>query len=256
LGISVTKMIDFMKNQPKETARGIYEKALQLVKDSSKISKAPGCNKKDRIVASTKEGKFHHVTAGKKIGEYRCDRSCPHWNGIKICSHSVAVADINDELHDFLTLYSGKKVGVNLTAAVQTDMPNNAGKKGSERKRVRNTLPPVTERIPRLYGQVNINNFFVKPMNNKIKICQGCRGTMRTTNGLIPMPPNNFCIARQEKRQYKNKDGLLKTPSAFSDAHYHLNMACVTSAEPSFKIEFLVISDEVPDDIKDYILNL
>ena len=46
----------------------------------------------------------HLVTTGKKKGSYMCDVKCPNWKSQNLCSHSVAVAEINGELHQFLRL--------------------------------------------------------------------------------------------------------------------------------------------------------
>lgn len=102
---------------------------------------------------------------------------------------------------------------------VQADMPRGAGKKGGTPARVQKSLPQVTERVPRVY--FNPNNFFVKPMNNKIKKCQGCPLSLRTPSDTIPLAPFNFCITLKEKRPYRDQQGNLKYPSDYTDAHYH-----------------------------------
>ena len=133
------------------------------------------------------------------------------------------------------------------------DMPKGSGKKGGiVTARSRKTLPAVTERVPRIY--FNPNN--VKPMNNRIKKCQGCPSSLRTTNDAIPVAPFNFCIARKEKRPFRDKEGNLRFPSEYTDAHYHLNVACGKAAEPTFDKMFLEISDEIPEDIKVYIRSM
>ena len=71
-------------------------------------------------------------------------------------------------------------------------------------------------------------------MNARIKVCQGCRGHLKSAGGNIQPPPFDYCVARRERRQYKDDYGQLKTPSRPSDAHYHLRVACVKAAEPSF----------------------
>ena len=134
-------------------------------------------------------------------------------------------------------------------------MPKSAGKKANEVKKSRSKQPkpPVVERGPRL--EVNTNPFFIKAMSNRIKVCQGCPVAMTDVNGLIPKAPFNYCIARKEKRPYKDK-GTIKVPKDYSDAHYHLNFDCVKKSDRSFNRSFLEISDDIPTNIKDYITSL
>lgn len=69
----------YLINQPDFTFEGIYGKSVE--------HKEPP----------------HVVTPGKQKGEYRCEKNCPHFNGIRICSHTVVTAQQNGELLDFLT---------------------------------------------------------------------------------------------------------------------------------------------------------
>jgi hypothetical protein len=79
----------------------------------------------------------------------------------------------------------------------------------------------------------NTNPFYVKKMNIRIQVCQGCRGPLKSAGKEIHPPPFDYCIARRERRPYRDDNGQLKTPSRQSDLHYHLWAACVKTAEPS-----------------------
>ena len=119
----------FFADQPLETIKGIYEKAKVLLGKQNSIVPAPGCDPKARMVESTRlRDKPHLVTPGKK-GEYRCEKNCPHYNGIRICSHSVATAQDNGELLVFLTWFSQSfsKRGMNLNSAAKTDLVARGG---------------------------------------------------------------------------------------------------------------------------------
>ena len=98
---------------------------------------------------------------------------------------------------------------------------------------------PTTAEIP------NTNPFYTKKMNSRIRVCQGCRGFLKSAGSEIQPPPFNYCVARKEKRQYLDENGQLKTPSRQSDAHYHLRVACIKAAEPSFVTSSLVIPDDI-----------
>ena len=95
--------------------------------------------------------------------------------------------------------------------------------------------PPPLTRFNTNPFQPAINNpFFVKVLGGKIRVCQGCRGSLRLTNGSVPSPPFDLVIARMEKRSYRDATGILKTPTRPSAAHYHLKITCVRGIEPNF----------------------
>jgi hypothetical protein len=126
----------FFTDQPFRTIKGIYEKAKLILKKKNAIVPASGCDPKARMVESTRfKDKLHLVIPGKK-GEYCCEKNCPHYSGIRICSHSVATIQQNGELLQFLIWFrqSFSKKGVNLTSTVKTDMPKNPGRKGGEQR--------------------------------------------------------------------------------------------------------------------------
>ena len=95
--------------------------------------------------------------------------------------------------------------------------------------------PPPLIRFNTSPFQPAINNlFFVKVLGGNIRVCQGCRGSLRLTNGSVPSPPFDLVIARMEKRSYRDATGILKTPTRPSAAHYHLKITCVRGIEPNF----------------------
>jgi len=132
--ITLDEFRKYFNTQPDGTVEGIYKKAVELLGNENGIVRAPGCGEKARMVESRRlKERPHLVTPGKKKGEYRCEKNCPHYNGIRICSHTVATAQQNGELLDFLALYqrSSLKRGTNLSNTATTDMPKNPGRKGS-----------------------------------------------------------------------------------------------------------------------------
>jgi hypothetical protein len=66
------------------------------------------------------------------------------------------------------------------------------------------------------------NSFFVRFIAGNIRVCQGCRGSLRTSAGLIPPPPMDLAVARLEQRPYFDKaTGSVCTPQKETHAHYH-----------------------------------
>ena len=102
------------------------------------------------------------ASSSSYLGHYRCEKNCPHFNGIRICSHTVVTAQQNGELLDFLNYYkqSCAKRGINLSLTVRTDMPKNPGRKGGVPSTARRASPnlPINERVKRSYFQNSIPN--------------------------------------------------------------------------------------------------
>ena len=91
----------------------------------------------------------------------------------------------------------------------------------------------------------NVNPFYLKKLTGNIRVCQGCRGSLRLADGSIPNPPNDLVVARLERRQFRDSSGTLKTPSRASAAHYHARLACVRAGDPSFIASSLLIPADV-----------
>ena len=91
----------------------------------------------------------------------------------------------------------------------------------------------------------NTNPFFVRLIVGNIRVCQGCRSSLRSTDGTVPMAPFDLVIARFERRPYRDKTGELKTPTRDQAAHYHLKVGCVESGSPSFVPANLFVPPDV-----------
>ena len=202
----------YLINQPDATVEGIYGKSIEFLGKHNAVVLAPGCDEKARMVESRRyKERPHLVTPGKQKGEYRCEKNCPHFNGIRICSHTVVTAQQNGELLDFLNHYkqSCAKKGINLSLTVRKDMPKHPGRKGGVPSTARRSSPKlaVNERVKRLYPQSsipNINPFRLKQMCFRIKVCQGYRGPLQSSLGTVTDAPFDFCVVRKERRTYKD----------------------------------------------------
>lgn len=91
----------------------------------------------------------------------------------------------------------------------------------------------------------NPNPFYLKFISGNIRTCQGCKGSLRAGDSSIPASPNNLCIARAEKRPYRNNSGNLVTPTTYKPSHYHAMLLCIQAVEPHFVPHSL----QVPSDI-------
>ena len=101
--------------------------------------------------------------------------------------------------------------------------------------------PPLISTLP----CQTVNPFYLKKLAGNIRVCQGCRGSLRSADGAIPSPPFDIVIARLERRQFRDASGTLKTPAKPSAAHYHFRLACIRACEPSFLPSGLVVPRDV-----------
>ena len=91
----------------------------------------------------------------------------------------------------------------------------------------------------------NTNPFFVRQICGNIRICQGCRGSLRSASGQVHNPLFSMAVARLEKRQFRDKNGEIRTPQREQPSHYHLQVSCVKIVAPSFIPANVEISDEI-----------
>ena len=93
--------------------------------------------------------------------------------------------------------------------------------------------------------QPNSNPFYVRFIQGNIRVCQGCRSTLRLSDNSVPAPPFDLVVARAERRQFRDKFGTLVTPQREQASHYHLRLDCIKVAEPTF----IGVSLRVPEDV-------
>ena len=79
----------------------------------------------------------------KKGGEFSCDSSCPNWESMGICAHSVAVAEVNKKLPQFLSAKKRRKLP-NVTSLLTANLSRGLGCKRGTAPRSRKPSQPVT----------------------------------------------------------------------------------------------------------------
>ena len=318
------------------TLQGMWRKAESLLCTANAITPAPGSSVKARMVLSS-SSEFPHLVQERSSGQYECDERCLNWSSSGICSHSIAVAEVNNDLDKFLQWYSSSTVEPNITSLGMSGLPSGRGRKGGipKRKRTQSRFPPVesvkqrkaTESHPvsssppvcttsstpnpavfqlhlsnvvspttSAIGNVplsstsfsvataiqqpvnvgllsasqsrntlsltpsspqapgvnqsslsapNLNPFYVKMLGGNIRVCQGCRGSLRMRDHSIPAPPFDIVIARAERRQFRDSSGNLISPRTEQVVHYHMNFGCVKAVEPSFVPQSLKIPADI-----------
>ena len=139
---------------PYASVEGIWRKAKKLVTEINSVVCAPGFGSKDRMVKSNSGSSPHLVLAvtSASVVQYKCDDKCPHYKSTNICSHTIAAAESNGDLQQFMQWYChhGKKVP-NITQLSTHGMPAGAGEKGGKvarKKTGKKSIPADENRIP------------------------------------------------------------------------------------------------------------
>lgn len=291
------------------TLEHMWDKAEKLLSSKNAITLAPGDDPTARMVLSSSLPLPHLVKRGSG-SQYVCDSRCINWASSGICSHSLAVAEVNNDLHGFLLWYNNSTVQPNITTLAMSGLPSGRGRKGGvpPRRRSRkvvttpevSTLRPVflkdtpsvsisasnvsnvsasqqvsvnqsvtpiqssaCDTLTQLLSgvlpfqctslplstsaslQPNSNPFYVKFIQGNIRMCQGCKSSLRCADSTIPTPPFNLAVARSEKRQFRDKMGNLITPQNEQTCHYHLRLDCIGAVEPTFVAQALKIPADI-----------
>ena len=81
--------------------------------------------------------------------------------------------------------------------------------------------PPTPSTPPTPPQAPNVNPFYLKFIKGNIRVCQGCRGSLKTSDGAVPSPPFDLTVARAEQRPFRDSSGDLITPKRPTVYHYH-----------------------------------
>ena len=82
-------------------------------------------------------------------------------------------------------------------------------------------------------------------IQGNIRICQGCRSSLRSQDGSIPVPPFDMVIARAEQRSFRDKNGKLVIPHQEQTCCYHFLLNFIRAVEPNF----VPMALQVPQDV-------
>ena len=78
-----------------------------------------------------------------------------------------------------------------------------------------------------------------------MRVCQGCRGMLKRSDGSVPALPFDLCAARAERRSSRDASGTLITPQKEQLAHYHLNLSCIRAVAPTFVPSSLIVPPDI-----------
>ena len=135
---------------PFSLLKGMFDKAASLVNNQSHIWKMP-TNSNSRptfMVFSVSSENAHKVVAFSESDKVTCDQTCMDWSIYKLCSHTLAVAEVMKRLKEFLNWFRKQKRSPNLTSLANINMPQNKGRKSDTRKRKGSANKKPTEGLP------------------------------------------------------------------------------------------------------------
>lgn len=265
---------------PEIVLSGIWNKAAQLLSMPSAISRAPGSDVKSHVVLSF-SGSRHHLVSCKKTGQYTCDKACGNWNSLGICSHTVAVAEVNDDLSSFVSWYQKAKKQPSLTKLVLTGMPDGRGKKGGKSAHSKKKIQKTVTRTPIDVISSTAENIGTPsaPRSVHLPSSQSISATSVVPSHPPPLvhitphspaptaEPFTLCFimgnisvcygCRQKYRkpcqppedlcvQHKEwreffPSGSATTQTRFCNVYYHCNAPCIQARCPYFKADQLII---------------
>ena len=252
----------------------IWNKASQLLSSSNAIAVAPGLDLKSHTVIST-SGNRPHLVQAKKTGQYVCDKACGNWNSLSICSHTVAVSELNGELFKFVTWFVKAKKNPSVTKLVLTGMPEGRGRKGGKRPqpkkkalavqtrtsiaelsgvtvtdatssrssasrganlRMPSHPPPLVHVTPRSPSPIS-EPFVLCFVTGNISVCYGCRQKYQKPC----QPPHDLCVRHKEWREFF-APGSATAQTRFGNVYYHCNTPCIQARCPFFTSDMLEVT--------------
>ena len=122
-----------------------------MVHTNGQITRIPGDpTGSGRMVASTSSLTPHLVVCGKKNNKmFICDKQCPRHTSYGFFSHSIAVAEVNGNLKNYVEQITKMKCKANLSSLVYHGLPEGAGEKGVKAK-IKHHRATVTDAVQNL----------------------------------------------------------------------------------------------------------
>ncbi len=111
------------------TLQHMWGKVENLISMDSAITCAPGSKSSAKMVMLY-SSVMPHLVLQVSNGQYQCDDKCINWTTSGICSHSIAVAELNHDLDKFLRWYNTAAAEPNITSLAFTGLPSGRGRKG------------------------------------------------------------------------------------------------------------------------------
>ncbi len=238
----------------------IQQKALKILYARNAIVDVPSMdddrNSKRYFVAG--KGLNPYTLKITSNGKLNC--SCPSFRYLKLCSHSVAIA----ERHNVLTLLLDDAKVSHRSSITYLISAAGMGRKGEQRRRKRtyesasaSSAPKLIISTQRPFPEIWHNNEpFVATMVQEVSQdnnqCGQCRKEF--PRGCLACIPYNVVLKHQERLQYLNRDRKKETDPLYlpspgnkmTTKFYCIRKACILTRFPYFRQELL----EIPQDVR------
>lgn len=114
----------------------IQKGGVHLSCSKEAIVTAPGANSDPEHYVESERGSPYVVKHSKRYGfYYECDGNCISYAAYNLCSHIIAVAELEGNAEQFINLYKLNKHGsANISTLSQIDLPS-----GREKERTKST---------------------------------------------------------------------------------------------------------------------
>lgn len=265
--LSVSPESSHISTVSQTVVKDIFAKAGKLLQCEGNVVQAPGSDGKLFFVLNSyAKTTPHHVSIAGNKSQYVCDANCIKWVTHKICPHTVAVAEYQQQLQNFLNWFNNKSKQPKYTSLANFNMPASRGKKASKatsrrkggdpnkqkdilEKYSKPSVDKNTQNIPALPNP-SVGSYVVALLdycNPLVTRCFGCQVLFRENN-ILPPSPRNLVVVSKMKRKYKGKDGIVKE-GAPSNVYFHLIEKCIKSQNPYF-IPSLI---HCPEDLKTHL---
>ena len=129
---------------PEGLLQNIWDKASRLVNTKGAMAPAPGHPPEVRTVESTSKKGFYLVITGSS-GRFTCN--CANYQSLSLCSHAVAVAEINGRLEEFVEWHRKLKKSPSVTKLLVKDAYKGCGRKGGKAPPKKKKVEPIRERV-------------------------------------------------------------------------------------------------------------
>ena len=120
---------------PQYTQDSMWKKVQGYLDDPTSYTSAPGVTNKSCMLVKSASGTKPHFVQRSGKSKYKCDGDCLMFKSTNgICSHTLLVAALNDEVCLFICNYSKSKAPVNYVQLAQHGLPLGGRKPSSKRK--------------------------------------------------------------------------------------------------------------------------
>ncbi len=120
---------------PRYTQETMWKKVQRYLDDPSSYTCAPGVSDNSCVLVKSSSGTKPHFVQRNGKAKYKCDGECLMFKSTSgICSHTLLVAVLNDEVSPFVCSYTKSKAGVNYAQLAQHDIPVGGRKPSAKRK--------------------------------------------------------------------------------------------------------------------------